>query len=107
TPRTIRRGIPTGMTGTGSPSCPTSSLECRVSRFARRSPMNILDTVSMADSVPGQDVLEDRPKWASFLDAEHGRRYEAGLARLAKPYRLQGTQTVRGLYPSRGISAAA
>ena len=31
----------------------------------------------------------------------------AGLARLAKPYRLQGTETVRGLYPSRGISAAA
>jgi CubicO group peptidase (beta-lactamase class C family) len=34
-------------------------------------------------------------------------RYETGLARLAKPYRLQGTETVRGLYPSRGISAAA
>ena len=29
------------------------------------------------------------------------------MARLAKPYRLQGTETVRGLYPSRGISAAA
>ena len=68
---------------------------------------NILDTISMADSVPGQDVLEDRAKWASFLDSEHARRYEAGLARLAKPYRLHGTETVRGLYPSRGISAAA
>jgi hypothetical protein len=29
------------------------------------------------------------------------------LARLAKPYRLQGMEMVRGLYPSRGISAAA
>jgi len=68
---------------------------------------NILDTIGMADSVPGQDVLDDRAKWSAFLDAEHARRYEAGLARLAKPYRLQGTETVRGLYPSRGISAAA
>jgi CubicO group peptidase (beta-lactamase class C family) len=68
---------------------------------------NILDTAGMADSVPGQDVLDDRATWASFLDAEHARRYEAGLARLAKPYRLQGTATVRGLYPPRGISAAA
>ena len=68
---------------------------------------NILDTIGMADSVPGQDVLDDRAKWSAFLDAEHARRYEVGLARLAKPYRLQGTETVRGLYPSRGISAAA
>jgi hypothetical protein len=35
----------------------------------------------------------------SFLDADHARRYETGLARLAKPYRLQGTEMVRGLYP--------
>src|SRR5262249_48730872 len=68
---------------------------------------NILDTIGMADSVPGQDVLDDRAKWTSFLDAEHARRYQAGLAKLAKPYRLQGTETVRSLYPSRGISAAA
>jgi CubicO group peptidase (beta-lactamase class C family) len=68
---------------------------------------NVLDAIGMADSVPGQDVLDDRGKWSSFLDADHARRYEAGLARLAKPYRLQGTEMVRGLYPSRGISAAA
>jgi CubicO group peptidase (beta-lactamase class C family) len=68
---------------------------------------NVLDTIGMAGSVPGQDVLDDRGKWSAFLDADHARRYEAGLARLAKPYRLQGTETVRGLYPSRGISAAA
>ena len=40
-------------------------------------------------------------------DADHARRYEAGLAKLAKPYRLDGTATVRGIYPPRGISAAA
>jgi CubicO group peptidase (beta-lactamase class C family) len=68
---------------------------------------NVLDAVGMADSVPGQDVLDDRAQWSSFLDAEHARRYAAGLARLARPYRLQATEMIRGLYPSRGISAAA
>jgi hypothetical protein len=86
------------MTGTGSPSCPTSSLERRGTSSRELLTQNILDSVGMADSVPGQDVLDDRATWASFLDAEHARRYEAGLARLAKPYRLQGTETVRGLY---------
>ena len=61
----------------------------------------------MAASVPGQDVLDDRAKWSSFLDADHARRYEAGLAKLAKPYRLDGAETVRSIYPPRGISAAA
>ena len=67
---------------------------------------NILDVIGMADSVPGQDVLDDRAKWSAFLDADHARRYEAGLAKLAKPYRLDGAETVRGIYPPRGISAA-
>jgi CubicO group peptidase (beta-lactamase class C family) len=68
---------------------------------------NILDTIGMADSVPGQDVLDDRTKWSASVDADHARRYEAGLAKLAKPYRLDGAATVRGIYPPRGISAAA
>lgn len=86
-----------------------SDVVARVSgkSFRERLTRNILDTVNMADSVPGQDVLDDRAQWVSFLDTQHARRYEAGLARLAKPYRLQGTASVRGLYPSRGISAAA
>jgi CubicO group peptidase (beta-lactamase class C family) len=68
---------------------------------------NILDAIGMADSVPGQDVLDDRAKWSAFLDADHARRYEAGLGKLAKPYRLDGAVTVRSIYPTRGISAAA
>ena len=68
---------------------------------------NILDAIGMADSVPGQDVLDDRAKWSAFLDADHARRYEAGLGKLAKPYRLDGAVTVRSIYPPRGISAAA
>jgi CubicO group peptidase (beta-lactamase class C family) len=58
---------------------------------------NILDAIGMADSVPGQDVLDDRAKWSAFLDADHSRRYEAGLGKLAKPYRLDGAVTVRSL----------
>jgi CubicO group peptidase (beta-lactamase class C family) len=68
---------------------------------------NILDTIDMAASVPGQDVLDDRAKWSSFLDADHERRYEAGLAKLAKPHRFDGAETVRSIYPPRGINAAA
>ncbi|PYM92050.1 MAG: hypothetical protein DME04_17075 [Candidatus Rokuibacteriota bacterium] len=75
--------------------------------FRERLARNILDVIGMADSVPGQDVLDDRAKWSAFLDADHARHYEAGLAKLAKPYRLDGAETVRGIYPPRGISAAA
>jgi CubicO group peptidase (beta-lactamase class C family) len=55
---------------------------------------HILDAIGMADSVPGQDVLDDRAKWSAFLDADHARRYEAGLGKLARPYRLDGAVTV-------------
>jgi CubicO group peptidase (beta-lactamase class C family) len=68
---------------------------------------NILDKVRMAGSVPGQDVLDDRAKWPALLDAEHTRRYEQGLAKLARPYRLYGTDVVQAIYPPRSISAAA
>ena len=68
---------------------------------------NILDPAAMSGSVPGQDVLQDRARWASLLDQPHVKQYETGLARLAKPYRLYGTEVVRAGYPPRGISAAA
>ena len=75
--------------------------------FRERLVQSILDTIGMAGSVPGQDVLDDRAKWSTFLEADHARRYEAGLARLATPYRLDGAGTVRSRYPPRGINAAA
>jgi CubicO group peptidase (beta-lactamase class C family) len=68
---------------------------------------NILDRIDMTGSVPGQDVLVDRGKWSEFLDAEHAKRYEIGLSRLARPYRLYGTELVRAIYPPPGISASA
>jgi CubicO group peptidase (beta-lactamase class C family) len=67
----------------------------------------ILDPTGMAGSVPGQDIFDDRAKWAALLDPAHTKRYEAGLARLAKPYRLYGSETVAAVYPPTGISASA
>lgn len=68
---------------------------------------NILDRVEMAGSAPGQDILDDRQKWSAFLDAGHAKRYEAGLAKLARPYRLYGVEAVQAVYPPRRISASA
>jgi CubicO group peptidase (beta-lactamase class C family) len=68
---------------------------------------NILDQVDMSSTVPGQDILDDRARWSAFLDADHAGRYEDGLAKLAKPYRLFGTEIVQTTYPSRRLSASA
>ncbi len=68
---------------------------------------NILDKVEMTGSAPGQDILDDRVKWSAFLDADHAKRYEAGLAKLAKPYRLYGAEIIQAVYPPRRISASA
>ena len=68
---------------------------------------NILDKVDMQGSVPGQDMLDDRAKWSAFLDDDHSKRYEVGLAKLAKPYRRYGAEVVQAVYPPRRISASA
>src|SRR5262245_33244757 len=68
---------------------------------------NILDKADMQGSVPGQDVLDDRTKWSAFLDADHAKRYEAGLAKLARPYQLYGEEIIQSFYPPRNISASA
>ncbi len=68
---------------------------------------NILDRVEMAGSAPGQDILDDRIKWTAFLDADHAKRYESGLSKLARPYRLYGSEVIQAVYPPRRISASA
>lgn len=68
---------------------------------------NILDKIDMQGSVPGQDILDDRTRWSAFLDADHAKRYEAGLAKLAKPYRLYGEEIIPSFYPPRNINASA
>ncbi len=68
---------------------------------------NILDKIEMTGSAPGQDILDDRTKWSAFLDADHVKRYETGLAKLARPYRLYGDEVIQAVYPPRRISASA
>jgi CubicO group peptidase (beta-lactamase class C family) len=68
---------------------------------------NILDKVDMRDSVPGPDILDDRTKWSAFLDADHAKRYEAGLAKLVKPYWLTGEDIVESVDLLRNINASA
>ena len=68
---------------------------------------NVLDRADMAGSAPGQDILDDRTKWSAFLDADHTKRYESSLAKLAKPYRLYGAEAIQSVYPPKRISASA
>jgi CubicO group peptidase (beta-lactamase class C family) len=68
---------------------------------------NILDKIELTDSVPGQNVLEEREKWATALGAENLKRYERALQKLAKPYLLYGAEVIEGIYPQRNISASA
>lgn len=68
---------------------------------------NILDKLGMHDSVPGQNVLDERAQATSALGAENVKRYERALSRLAKPHRLYGTEIIPTVYPSRRISASA
>jgi CubicO group peptidase (beta-lactamase class C family) len=67
----------------------------------------ILDKIQMTTTVPGQDILDDRSKWSTFIDAEHIKRYEDGLAKLSKPYRLYGTEIIQTIYPPRRINTSA
>jgi CubicO group peptidase (beta-lactamase class C family) len=68
---------------------------------------NILEPLEMSSSVPGQNILTDKDKWAASLGKEKLNRYQAVLSSLAQPYRLYGTEIVRTPYPPGGIGAAA
>lgn len=68
---------------------------------------NILDKIEMTGTVPGQNILDETANRPPWLDAGHVKRYENGLAKLAKPYRLYGTEIIQTVYPSRRISTSA
>jgi CubicO group peptidase (beta-lactamase class C family) len=68
---------------------------------------NILEKIGMTDSVPGQDAMSQNELLAA-VGPEVAKRYEATLARLAKPYTLYGTdEIVLTGYPFRNISTSA
>ena len=66
----------------------------------------ILDRLAMVDSVPGHD-LEAPGSHSDLFDAPTLARYRAVLARLAKPYVMEGGRAVLSDYPPRAINAAA
>jgi CubicO group peptidase (beta-lactamase class C family) len=68
----------------------------------------ILDPLAMRDSVPGQDLENPSPTLRALFDPGTLERYQAALARLAKPYsRANPFQVQPSEYPPGGINASA
>ncbi|HJR05760.1 MAG TPA: serine hydrolase [Pyrinomonadaceae bacterium] len=81
---------------------------CTGKPFRQALAETILDPLEMRDSVPGQDLEFPTPALASLFTPETLGRYSRVIARLAKPYALDGSgRTVLSTYPNRGISASA
>src|SRR4029450_11621686 len=76
--------------------------------FRTRLARVILGPLGMADSVPGQDVLDRPNPLRDSLGPDDRGRYERGVKGLAKPYTLYGAgELVPSGYPPRGISVSA
>jgi CubicO group peptidase (beta-lactamase class C family) len=76
--------------------------------FRQRLARVVLGPLGMADSVPGQDVLDRPNPLRDGLGPDDRSRYERALKRLAKSYTLYGAEElVPSGYPPRGISSAA
>jgi len=68
---------------------------------------NILEKIGMTDSVPGQDAMSQKALLTAMGPTVE-KRYEATLARIAKPYTLYGKdELVLTGYPFRQISSSA
>jgi CubicO group peptidase (beta-lactamase class C family) len=68
----------------------------------------VLDPLAMRDSVPGQDLEDPGPTLRALFDPGTLERYQAVLARLARPYsRGNPFQVQPSEYPPRGINASA
>lgn len=67
----------------------------------------ILDRLAMVDSVPGQDLETPAGPAAAGFDEATLARYRAVIARIAKPYTVNGGRPALADYPPRGLNAAA
>ena len=68
---------------------------------------NILEKIGMTESVPGQDAMSQKALLTA-MGPTVAKRYEATLARIAKPYTLYGKdELVLTGYPFRQISSSA
>ena len=68
----------------------------------------ILDRLGMLDTVPGHDLENPDPASAQLFDVTTLQRYQAVLARIAQPYRVdsRGRSTLAA-FPPRAINASA
>jgi CubicO group peptidase (beta-lactamase class C family) len=81
---------------------------CAQQPFRQALAVRILDRLAMRDSVPGQDLDAPTAAVAALFDAPTLARYQAVIARLAKPYTLDRRgRIVPADYPPKGISTAA
>lgn len=81
---------------------------CEGKPFRQTLAQTILDPLEMRDSVPGHDLEFPTPALASLFTTETLERYSRVIARLAKPYALDGSGgTFLSAYPNRGISSSA
>jgi len=67
----------------------------------------ILEPLTMLDSVPGQDLEAPSPQLAAFFPAATVARYQQVLLRIARPYQTVNNRAVPGAFPPKGISASA
>jgi CubicO group peptidase (beta-lactamase class C family)/pimeloyl-ACP methyl ester carboxylesterase len=81
---------------------------CWTSPFRRVLADEILDRLSMQDSVPGHDLDSPDLSTADLFDERTLARYRRVLSRIAQPYRVnsRGRSTL-ATFPPRGINAAA
>src|SRR5262245_51296534 len=67
----------------------------------------ILDRMGMSDSVPGHDLEAPTDAASAAFDPVTLTRYQAVLARLAKPYVVRDGGPTLSEYPPKGINASA
>jgi CubicO group peptidase (beta-lactamase class C family) len=67
----------------------------------------ILDRIGMSDSVPGQDLEAVTDAASTAFDLATLTRYQAVLARIAKPYVVSDSRPSLSEYPPKGINASA
>jgi len=76
-------------------------------RYSRVLADEILDRLSMRDSVPGHDLGEPSSPSRSLHSADALDRYAGVLRRLAVPYKVDSNRRpVRSSYPARSVSAS-
>ena len=80
---------------------------CTRTSFRQALRLEILDRAAMVDSVPGQDLETPSAPAAAGFDEATLAHYRSVIARLAKPYTVDGGRATLADYPPRGISAAA